>query len=234
MAKPRPWTVLDNAPIAKLADNMWHVSGAVPHQPFERHMVLVRLADGRLVIHNGIALNDSDMAEIEAWGEPAFLIVPSGLHRMDCHAYKQRYPNLHVITPTPFTEKVAKKVEVYGGLDALPDDPSLAAVRLAGAKEAVFRVTHGDACSLIFNDLLFNLPDKLPGLGGLVVRLLGSAGGPKVTKLGKRFVVTDRDALRDELDALADSAGLARLVPGHGAVIDEDAPGVLHRVAAAL
>lgn len=35
-------------------------------------MTLIRLEDGRLVIHNGIALEEEEMRRIEEWGQTAF------------------------------------------------------------------------------------------------------------------------------------------------------------------
>src|SRR6266487_1254145 len=76
------WTVLSHGPIEKLESNVWRVQGTMPMGP-PRVMVLVRLGDGRVIVHNGIALEEERMKEIEAWGQPAFLVVPNAGHRMD-------------------------------------------------------------------------------------------------------------------------------------------------------
>jgi hypothetical protein len=39
---------------------------------FVRMMALMKLGDGRIVIHSAISLEDRDMHAIERWGEPAF------------------------------------------------------------------------------------------------------------------------------------------------------------------
>src|SRR5262252_5241275 len=97
---PKPfdtWTVCPHGPIEKVQPNMWRVEAPFPGAPFPRTMVLARLGDGRLVIHNAIALDDAEMTEVEAWGKPSFLIVPNGGHRMDAKIFKDRYPSLRVI-----------------------------------------------------------------------------------------------------------------------------------------
>src|SRR5882757_7923482 len=86
------WNVKWHGPIERLAENLWWVQGAIPNMSLKRTMVIVRLSDGRLVIHNGIALGAEAMEEIERWGRPAFLLVPNGIHRLDAPAYKRRYP----------------------------------------------------------------------------------------------------------------------------------------------
>jgi hypothetical protein len=47
-------------------------------------------------------------------------------------------------------------------------------------------------------------------------------------------VVRDWKALRSQLEELARTPGLVRIVPSHGAVVDRDPAGVLRRIAASL
>jgi len=39
------------------------------------------------------------MQAIEDFGEPAYMIVPGDLHRMDAKIWKDRYPNMIVVAP---------------------------------------------------------------------------------------------------------------------------------------
>jgi hypothetical protein len=73
----------------------------------------------------------------------------------------------------------------------------------------------------------------MPGIGGWIVRLMGSSGGAKMTPLGKLFLATDKAAVRAHLHRLAD-LGPRRLFPGHGQVIRDDAFRVLRSVADAI
>src|SRR5882724_1249737 len=104
------WTVLPHKPIVKLEENLWFVEGQLGN--IRRVMVTVRLKDGRLVIWNAIALDEPEMKELEAWGTPAFLIVPNAFHRVDARIWKQRYPKVTVIAPPAAKDKVAKIVAV--------------------------------------------------------------------------------------------------------------------------
>lgn len=78
-----------------------------------------------------------------------------------------------------------------------------------------------------------NLP-HFGGVAGLLFRVLGSTGGPRVTRIAKLFVVRDRPALRDHLRELAALPGLTRVVPCHGRAIDQAASDTLRSVADAL
>ena len=77
--------------------------------------------------------------------------------------------------------------------------------------------------TLVLNDLLFNL-DHIPGFFGMVSRIIGSTGGPRVTWLFRRTALKDKELLRAFLQRMAATEGLVRVIPGHGKVITE-APG---------
>jgi len=128
------WTVLPHEPIEKHAENLWSVSGNMPGGN-QRRMAIARRADGGLVIHNPIALNDDEMKEIEAFGKPAFLVVPNAFHRQDSIIYKQRYPQMAVLCPQTARKKVSQIVEVAGNLDEMPKDTNVALFHLRGMKQ---------------------------------------------------------------------------------------------------
>src|SRR5882757_9525585 len=76
------WRVLPHGPIQSLAENLWRIEGELPHFSLRRVMTVVRLGDGRLVIHSAIALEEPAMQRLEAWGTPAFLLFPHARHRL--------------------------------------------------------------------------------------------------------------------------------------------------------
>jgi hypothetical protein len=218
-SSPRPWTVLPHRPIEPLEDNLWCVEADLPKGPLNRRMTVFRLGDGRLVFHNGVPLDDASMAVLEAWGAPAFLVVPVPGHRLDVHAFAARYPGLKVLCPREIAHSVGQAVRVDGGLELLPKDPLLEVVPLEGTKtgEAVFvsRSPDGARQSLVFGDAVMNVP-HLPGALGLVLRLVGSSGGVKVTGLARLMLVKDKRALAEHLRRLAAVPGVTRLIPSHG------------------
>ena len=236
MAKAhQSWTVLSHDPIETIAENIWRVEGDLPNPGIRRVMTVCRMADGRLVIHNAVALDDEEMARLEAWGEPAFLVVPNGWHRLDAAIFKARYPNARVLCPAGTRKRVEQVVAVDGGLEELAaaGDPSVIMPYLDGVKEAegVLRVTSGDEVTLVFNDAIFNLPHG-KGLFGFVFKVMGSTGGTRVTPLFKLMAVKDKEALAAQLARLAQTPGLRRIIMSHGAMIDQDATKILAEVAA--
>ncbi|UQA60641.1 hypothetical protein [Polyangium aurulentum] len=233
---PRPWIVLSNGPVQRLEDNLLCVHGPTPQAVagLERTMTVMKRSDGRLVIHNAIALDEAGMTMIEALGEPAFLIVPNAFHRMDAHPYKVRYPALRVLCPRPAVKAVRKVVEVDGELTDLPPDPAVQVEVLEGFRlgEGVFTVRSGperERATLVFNDILLNL-DRMPGVAGFLFRLVGGRlGAPGLHPIQKRL--SDRRRLREHLRRFAEVPGLCRIIPGHGAVIEGGAAELLRELA---
>lgn len=234
MAKPRPWTVLPHEPFAKLEENLWTVAGRLPHASMNRRMSVVRLDGGRLVLHNAVPLAEPAMRELEAFGAPAVLVVPNGFHRLDVHAWKERYPRLSVICPPPSRLRVSRVVAVDGGWELLPRDPALEAIPIAAVRSGeaalVVRSAGGARASLLFGDTFMNIPHQR-GLGGLVLRMFGSSGGPKVTAMAQFFTIRARGATAGALLELAMTPGLVRLVPSHGDIVEREPKDVLDAVA---
>jgi len=225
---PRPWTVLRHGPVEGLEPNLWVVTSALPRGSLDRRMSVVQLSDGRLVFHNAVPLEEPAMTAIERHGEVAFLVVPTRLHRLDVHAWKERYPRCRVLAPPGSARAVARAVALDGGLDLLPRDPALEIELLdgTGRREAVLAVRSPRGTSLLFGDALMKVPRR-GGLGGALLGLIGSSGGPRVTALARLWLVDDRRALGAHLVRLAATPGLLRLVPTHGPVVDRDPSGVL-------
>jgi hypothetical protein len=236
MAKPfETWTVFPHGPIQKIHENLWRVEAGFPGAPFPRTMILARLGDGRVIVHNAIALEDASMAQIEAWGRPSFLIVPNGGHRMDAKIFKARYASLEVVAPPGSKAKVEGVVKVDATSGAFGDEGASYEI-LGGTKqrEGVLAIASAGGKTLVFNDALMNMR-SLPGFGGFMMGLFGFTGpSPKVTFPARMALVADKKALRGHLEKLAETPGLTRIEVGHGAPVTENAAAALRAAAAAL
>ena len=230
------WRVLRHGPIEKLDENLWCVTGSLPGMSLKRVMTLVRLDDGRLVIHSAVALDEGAMAEIEAWGRPAILLVPNAYHRLDAPAYLARYPDLEVFCPRGSRKKVEEVVPVHGSYDDFPENPIVALEHLDGVRkvEGVMRVRSSSGSTLVFNDAVFNMPHGR-GVPGFIFRhITGSTGGPRVTRLFRMMAVKDKAAFRDNLQRLAGTPELKRIIVSHHEPITDRPAEILHQIAAAL
>lgn len=231
------WNVPPHAPIETLEDDLWRVEAPVPGIPLRRVMTLARLDDGRVVIHSAIPLDESSMQRVEAWGRPAFLVVPSRYHRLDAPAYKRRYPDLTVVCPRAARSGVEQVVPVDGDYETFPAGQCVRLQHLdgTGAREGVMLVEHSGAATLVFNDLIFDMP-HLSGVQGFVLRHVTRSSGdaPHVSRIGRAFIVKNRRRLREELLQLAETPRLRRILVAHHRVISDDPAGALRSVAATL
>lgn len=237
MAKAtRGWTVLPHRPIEKVTENLWRVEGDLPGMPLKRVMTVARRSDGSLLVHNGIALGDEEMRQIEEFGRIAFVVVPNGYHRLDAGAYKERYPQAKVLCPKGVREKVAEVVTVDGTYEDLLPDEAMSLTKLdgMGMREGVLLVWSQDGVTAVFNDVLFNMP-HVGGMQGLVLKhLTQSTGGLRVTRVAKLFFIKDQAALRAHLERIADTPHLRRIIVSHHEMFVGDARTALRQVAATI
>jgi hypothetical protein len=235
MAKPfSEWTVLPHGKLTPLDDNLLSVTGVLRMPPMgdvDRRMTVVRLFDGRLVVYSPIALDEAEMSALERFGTPAYLIVPSDLHRMDVKIWKDRYPGMTVVAPAGARAKVEKIVSV----DATSvefGDPTVhfLVVPGTGEREAALLVENGGT-TLILNDLIFNLPNRT-GISGWVFKTIGLTGDePHIAPPVRMRQVKDKDALRVQLELWSHLRNLKRVIISHGDIIADDPAHVLGRIA---
>jgi hypothetical protein len=228
------WHTAEHGPLEALGKNLWQVEATLPSLPIGRRMVVARRADGDLVIHNAVACDSSTMAAIQALGRIAYLIVPSGFHRMDLPAFAARYPDCKVLAMPGSVERVQARGRVDGGPELLPNDPQTRWVALEGVPaEGVVLHETSDGTVAVFNDCLINNPARIPGVKGLLLRAIGSTGGPKVTRIARTFLVKDARSYASHLRRIADLDPVL-VVPGHGALVRNDVAATLRHAASDL
>ena len=223
------WTVHPHEPIEELTPNLWRVEQRM-NRSNVRVMVLARLADDRVVVHSAIALDEPSMKRIDEWGEVAAILIPNRFHRQDARIWQERYPNAKVYAPSGAVSAAAKATPVHGTYADAPHDATVVARDLAGIAESegVLLVKGDGGASAIFCDTLLNLP-KTGGLLGIMLHPTGTLSVPRPTTL---LFAKDKKALRADLEQIA--AEVTRVVPGHGAVVDQNAPERLREAAARL
>ena len=237
MTKPHEhWQVLPHGELAPIDDNMLTVVGQIrmPLMDLPRRMNVVRLRDSQLVIWSAIALDEIEMKKLEAFGRPAFMIVPNDHHRLDAKAWKDRFPWLQVVAPPGAREKVDEVVHVDSTAPNF-GDPNVQFVSVPGTRdhEAALIVRTAQGTTLVLNDLVGNIHGE--GFDTWLLRLVGFAGKdaqiPHVVKLA---MVKDKDALREQLVQWAELDSLKRILVSHGDPIETHPRQTLKELAAAL
>ena len=108
--------VRDHGPLKNIWPNVLYTLEApgCSMGPPIRNMHIYRVPDGsnRLVIYNGVSINDATVKEIEALGTPTILVVPNWMHREDAAIWKDRFPNMLVVCPSTANVKASEEVNV--------------------------------------------------------------------------------------------------------------------------
>jgi hypothetical protein len=222
-------------PLKSLAGNLWQVEGTLANG-LPRNMTVYRLADGRLLLYSVVAMHEDGMRALEALGRPAIMVMPHDRHSMDAPFYKQRYPELRVLAPDPYSPR---RVRVNADVAELRE-LGIVAYALPGTSyhetvlELPIDIDGGisGGIALCTTELLSSIAG-LPGLKGLLLRGLGPPGGGfGVARVVKWREVADRQRVRNWLISLADRPDLRMVLVGHGTPVLRDAGSALRHAAA--
>jgi hypothetical protein len=229
------WQVMPHDALTQVDDGILSVAGEI-HMPlgiFPRRMTVVGLRGDRTAIYSAIALDEPEMARIETLGRPAFLIVPSDGHRMDAKIWKQRYPDIAVVTPPGARDGVAEVVDV-DATDGVFDDPDVAFLTVpgTGGHESALIVRRASGTTIVCNDVIGNVAHP-KGIGAQIMgRLMGfGVSHPQVPRVVRHKVIDDATALAAQFEDWAANPALHRIIVSHGDIIDDDPASVLTALA---
>jgi hypothetical protein len=210
------WSVLPHAPIEKLSENLWRIEGdlPLPASSMRRVMTIARRSDGDLVIHSAIALEEEAMCAIEAFGRPAYLLVPHARHWLDVPGYKKRYRTLRVLATRGARAKAEDAAPFDGDYADFPPDRDVSLQVLRGVKEAegAMIVRSSDGVTVVLNEVVLDL-DALDDDDSFLSRMLFRA--LRLAPVPEREHVRERRALREDLARLAETRDLTRLIVSH-------------------
>ncbi|HEY0191126.1 MAG TPA: hypothetical protein VGC42_08390 [Kofleriaceae bacterium] len=230
------WHVAPHRPLEQLSSHVWRLEGELERTPIKRVMAIAKRKDGGLIVHSAIAADEPTMAELAKLGPVRAILVPNGFHRLDAPAFRARFPEAEIICPPGAREAVEEVVPVSKTYDQVASDGvvELQVLDGTGGREGAVIVRDSGGTTLVLNDLVFNMP-HVKGLSGFVLRFItGSTGTPKVTRVARMFLISDKRAARAHLEKLAKLPDLKRIIVSHHAVIDQDPGAVLAAVASTL
>jgi hypothetical protein len=229
----KEWTVLPHGKLTRINERILAVVGELkmPLMVLPRRMTAVRLKAGGLAIFSAIAMRDPEMAELEAFGRPAFLIVPSVRHRLDAQVYVKRYPDIIVVAPRAGVEKIGEVVPVTTSTPAF-GDPTVRFVEIAG--DSALEVDGDDGLTVIVNDLIGDIHDQ-SGIGGWLLKVMGFAGDdPHVPAPVKALLGKHKSEVAQQFRRWAERDDLRRIIVSHGDPIETDPRGTLRTLAASI
>ena len=227
-------TELKHGDFKKLDENLWVLEGELPHHmPLPRSMTVYRMRNGDLWIHSAIALDETRQRQLEKLGRPAYLVVPSTMHRLDAPVYKQTYPSIRVVCPEAARKKVEQKVPVDNSCEREFQGTEITVHKMPGAKpiELAYELPlAGGGQVLVFNDLLVNV-DHPQGFLGKFLSLIGRVGAFRSPPSNKLILLDDRKKFHAWLDEQAKRSDIRLITVAHGEPVTERIPERLREAA---
>jgi hypothetical protein len=218
--------------LKQIGESIW-----VQHFPFEvlgaplgKTMTVMRLPEGELVIHSGAPLTKTDVRAVRALGEPTWLLEGSRMHDTFAGRLRQAFPEATYLLPPRFPLESqdlapARRLKTAELPAAWRDEIEI--VRVAGIPAIEEHVLwHRRSKTLVVSDLVFNL-EWSPGqrMPWFLRWVSGIKSFPATSRLVK-LATKDRDAARKSIERILEWE-IARVVVGHGAVMETNARDLL-------
>jgi len=202
----------------------WRILGI----DFKRNVTLLRLADGRLIIHSTAAFTKEDVARIRQFGTPARLVEATLMHDTFANEGHNAFPDLPYLAPEGFTE--ATEISIHP-LSPAPSDwaGEIDVFRIDGVRSNEHALYHRNSRSLVVADLFFSFPSEIKGWPRFFVRRF--MGLPRlfgISSLFRRLVLRDKEAFKRSLNALL-ALDFERVVGAHSEPIAKDAKRVVEQ-----
>jgi hypothetical protein len=196
----------------------WRVLGI----DFRRNVTLLRLADGRVVVHSTAPFTQQDIAAIRRFGEPSWLVEATLMHDTFAKEGRQALQNIPYLAPDGFVEATEVPTE-----SLLPPprewDGEIDVLRIDGVRMNEHALFHRRSRTLVVADLFFSFPKETSGWPRFFVRhvmrlprLFGISGFYRL------FVIRDKEAFVRSMSALL-ALDFERLVVAHWQPIETDA-----------
>jgi hypothetical protein len=210
--------------LRQLAPDLW--LGQYPQRllgiDFGRNVTIVRLKDGRLVVHSTAPFTAEDLLAIRELGEPAWLLDATLFHDTYAKQGCAAFARIPYLAPRGFRQITGVTTQP---LDIPPAEwqGELDLVGIEGVpktREHVF--FHRASRTLIVCDLLFHFPADSRGWTRLFVRHVMRL--PRLVGMSffLRMMVKDRAAFVDSLQRILEW-DFDRIVVGHGEPVCENA-----------
>lgn len=196
----------------------WRVLGI----DFKRNVTLLRLADGRVVVHSTASFTQQDTAAIRRFGEPCWLVEATLMHDTFAKEGRKVLQNIPYLAPEGFVE--ATEVQTEPLLPAPREwDGEIDVLRIDGVRMNEHALFHRRSRTLVVADLFFSFPQETSGWPRFfirhVMRLPRLFGISAVFRL---LVLRDKKAFARSMRALL-ALDFERLVVAHCQPIDKDA-----------
>jgi hypothetical protein len=196
---------------------------------FRRYVTLLRLTDGRVVIHSTAPFTAEDVEAIGRFGEPSWLVEATLMHDTFARRASAAFPNIPYLAPAGFAK-----------LSAVPTLPLHPPPRDWAGEIEVLKV---DGLRKINEHVFFHLASRTLVLADLLFHFSADSRGwsrffaQRIMRLPRlfgisaffRLMIRDQKAFALSLEKMA-QWDFEQIVVGHGEPIQNDAKPIFARV----
>ncbi len=198
---------------------------------FRRNVTLLRLADGRVVIHSTAPFTEQDIAAIRRFGEPSWLVEATLMHDTFAKEGRAALPHIPYLAPEGFAK--ASGVQTESLLPPPRDwDGEIDVLRIEGGRMNEHALFHRRARTLVVADLFFSFPRETSGWPRFFVRHLMRL--PRlfgISSFYRGLIIQDRLAFERSMRALL-NLDFERLLAAHYEPIETEAKRVVEEAVA--
>ena len=194
--------------------------------PIPVRMTVIRLGDGRLILHSPGPISAELGEELAELGPVGFIVVPQA-HGRFAAAASQGFPSAQLLA-APSAPWRRKRLSFHASL--ADQSPAAWAGRVESHLVLGFRLhevvlLHRPSRTLVVTDLCFNVHRSSSRIARLFFRANGMWRRFGPSRMVRRLV-SDRAAFRRSIEQIL-QWDFERIVPGHGDVVETGGPAAL-------
>jgi hypothetical protein len=202
----------------------WRVLGI----DFKRNVTLLRLGDGRLIVHSSAPFTEEHVATIRRFGEPSWLVEATLMHDTFAKEGRKAFPDLPYLAPEGFAKAGVISIKP---LCPPPSDWSgeVDFLKIDGVRSNEHALYHRRSRTLVVADLFFSFPNDTQGWPRFFVRHFMRL--PRLFGISAffcLFALRDKDAFKRSLNAVL-ALDFERLVVAHCEPIEKNAKRVVEQ-----
>jgi len=212
----------------QIAENLWEAETPIRFGfiPLRHRMTVIRLRDGRLVLHSPAKLTDGVVQDLNGRGEVAAVIAPSWWHDLWLKQWRNAYPSVPIYAaPALIKPGSIEMIPLDGTTTPWNGELEQTHVRGLGLWLDEYAFFHPASRSLIVADLLLSPSESDPPLTRWFSNIfVGRVPGCVFPRL-YRPAITNREAFRDSVSHIS-AWDFDRIIPGHGAIVESNGKAV--------
>lgn len=198
---------------------------------FRRNVTLLRLADGKVVVHSTASFTEQDVPAIRRFGEPGWLVEATLMHDTFAKQARAALPDIPYLAPEGFAK--AAGVQTKSLLPPPQEwDGEIDVFKIDGVRMNEHALFHRRSRTLVLADLFFSFPEETSGWPRFFVRhvmrlprLFG------ISSFYRSFIIRDKEAFARSMSALL-ALDFERLVVAHYEPIETEAKRVVEKAVA--